>query len=476
MTNSPTYVHMSDREYKDAIEILNRSSQHVNLIAGILEQRVLQQGSNGSLLDVGAGPGFLTKALAKHFDRVVAVEPNHAMEDFYRGTPYETHFTRFQDFALSEKFDLVMCNHVLYHMPEAEMKVFIEKLMSHVKDGGHLFICLMGAVGQNHDLQARFNPTYVHSGAVKQVLSELGLVYSLETRTNKFSAHSESDYRSLLKFMILEGALGRSDLEKLSGPARQALEDQIRATLEREHSTLTLEQSEDYFILTKDAAVKGDATQYDKFAETYSNTFAVANKKSISAYFSQIDFNLRGARLLDMGCGDGSDLRVFGKEGAVLSGVDASEEMVKLATARNPGADIKVGRFEALPFPDGHFDVVVSKWAIQTSPEIEPIYKEVARVLKPNGAFLFLACHPIRQFLEKKKHPKDYFKKEMVESILFGGKVVVQEPSHTMNEYLSPFFFEHFRLQGYFEGFDDAIEMVEGDTYPGFSIFRASRK
>jgi ubiquinone/menaquinone biosynthesis C-methylase UbiE len=120
--------------------------------------------------------------------------------------------------------------------------------------------------------------------------------------------------------------------------------------------------------------------------------------------------------------------------------------------------------------------VVVSKWAIQTSPEIEPIYKEVARVLKPNGAFLFLACHPLRQFLEKKKHPKDYFKKEMVESILFGGKVVVQEPSHTMNEYLSPFFFEHFRLQGYFEGFDDAIEMVDGDTYPGFSIFRASRK
>ncbi|MGZ8405386.1 MAG: class I SAM-dependent methyltransferase, partial [Nitrospira sp.] len=45
---------------------------------------------------------------------------------------------------------------------------------------------------------------------------------------------------------------------------------------------------------------------------------------------------------------------------------------------------------ENLPFPDRHFDYVVSTWTLCTIPDPVQALQEVARVLKPGGHFLFL--------------------------------------------------------------------------------------
>ena len=119
---------------------------------------------------------------------------------------------------------------------------------------------------------------------------------------------------------------------------------------------------------------------------------------------------------------------------------------------------------------------MVSKWAFQASENIQIIYQEVHRVLKPKGTFLYLASHPIYQFLEKRKHPKDYFQKEMVEVKLFEEKIIIREPTHTLNEYLSSYFFQHFDLKAYEEGFDDSVEKIQGDTYPIFFILKSVKK
>ena len=129
-----------------------------------------------------------------------------------------------------------------------------------------------------------------------------------------------------------------------------------------------------------------------------------------------------------------------------------------------------------VPFPDDFFDVVMSKWAFQTSEDIDSIYKEIVRVLKPGGYFIYLTSHPIRQFIEKKCKGKNYFKKEIVTSVFFDGQVVVKEPSHTLNEYLSRIFFENFILEVYEEGYDSGAEKVDGDIYPSYFIIKALRK
>lgn len=219
-----------------------------------------------------------------------------------------------------------------------------------------------------------------------------------------------------------------------------------------------------------------EAKQYNAFAEKYSEIFVENNQDSITAYFRHLDIPLSKKRVLDLGCGDGYDLSQIKLKEAAIFGIDSSEEMVRLARQKNPEADIQLGYFEKIPFSDHFFDVVVSKWSLQTSANIDPIYHEIARVLKPNGQLIYLSSHPIRQFIEKKRKGKDYFQKEIVESVFFDGQVTAKEPSHTLNEYLSPTFFQYFILESYEEGFDSGAEKVDGDVYPSYLIIKARLK
>ena len=219
-----------------------------------------------------------------------------------------------------------------------------------------------------------------------------------------------------------------------------------------------------------------DAKQYNRFAQTYSSIFVDNNQDSISAYFRYLDLNWEGQSVLDLGCGDGYDLFQLKSKGAAIFGIDASEEMVDLAQKKNPDGLIKIGLFDNIPFPDQSFDYVISKWALQTAAFIDPIYKEIMRVLKPDGHLIYLTSHPIRQFLERKRKGKDYFKKEIVESVFFDGQVTAREPSHTLNEYLSPTLFHYFSLEAYEEGYDSGAEKVGGDVYPSYFILKAQRK
>ncbi len=216
--------------------------------------------------------------------------------------------------------------------------------------------------------------------------------------------------------------------------------------------------------------------QYNSFAEKYSEIFIKHNEESIKAYFRCLEMDLSMKNVLDLGCGDGYDLSIIKNKGALIYGVDSSKEMVQLARRRNPEGKIEIGSFEKTPFENSKFDLVISKWALQTASLIDPIYLEMARILKPEGKLIFLVCHPIRQFIEKKKKGKNYFEKEIVKSVFFDGQITAFEPSHTLGEYLSPTFFNYFTLEAFEEGLDAAAEKIEGDVYPSYFIIKASRK
>jgi len=216
--------------------------------------------------------------------------------------------------------------------------------------------------------------------------------------------------------------------------------------------------------------------QYNNFAKIYSESFLDYNTNSIEAYFRYLDLNLEGKQVLDLGCKDGYDLSRIKPKGALIFGIDPSEKMVALAKQKNPDGIIEVGCFESIPFPDQTFDFVVSKWAFQAASDIDPIYKEIARVLKSGGTLIYLTSHPIRQFIEKKHDGKDYFKKESVKQVFFEGKVTEYAPSHTLNEYFSPTFFSHFTLEKFEEGWDFGAEKINGDIYPSYFILQARLK
>jgi SAM-dependent methyltransferase len=93
-----------------------------------------------------------------------------------------------------------------------------------------------------------------------------------------------------------------------------------------------------------------------------------------------------GERILDLGCGDGQLTARIAAAGAVVSGVDASPEMV--AAARSRGVGSTVAQAENLPFGDGVFDAVFSNAALHWVRGQDEMMAEVHRVLRLGGRFV----------------------------------------------------------------------------------------
>jgi ubiquinone/menaquinone biosynthesis C-methylase UbiE len=68
----------------------------------------------------------------------------------------------------------------------------------------------------------------------------------------------------------------------------------------------------------------------------------------------------RGTRLLDAGCGAGLGALLANLRGATVTALDASAELLAIARARLPEADIREGDLETLPFDDEAFDAVTA--------------------------------------------------------------------------------------------------------------------
>ena len=216
--------------------------------------------------------------------------------------------------------------------------------------------------------------------------------------------------------------------------------------------------------------------QYDNFADDFSAGQAVLNKVNRDIMRRIIGEDLKNKVILDIGCGEGTDLKYYAGQGASCYGIDPSRELVQLARQRLPSAEITIGLAEQMVYSDNFFDFVFSKYAIMTSYDLEPIFNQAHRILKPRGMFIYLCTHPFRQFLEKKKTNADYFQKEVVKSVLFGGRVTAEEPTHTFNEYFNKDFFSRFEMVDYVEAYDPAAEKINGADYPGFFIVKASKK
>ena len=92
-----------------------------------------------------------------------------------------------------------------------------------------------------------------------------------------------------------------------------------------------------------------------------------------------------GCTVLDVGCGAGLSLQVAREMGAAISALDASAALLEIAKSRCPGADIRVGEIEELPFGDRTFDVTTGFNSFQYAADSVHALAEARRVTKPNG-------------------------------------------------------------------------------------------
>jgi SAM-dependent methyltransferase len=90
-------------------------------------------------------------------------------------------------------------------------------------------------------------------------------------------------------------------------------------------------------------------------------------------------------RLLDAGCGSGLALLQARSRGAIVTGLDAAEELLAVARARVPAADLQQGDLEELPYPDGSFDAVTAFNSVQYATDPVAALGELRRVASPGA-------------------------------------------------------------------------------------------
>lgn len=125
----------------------------------------------------------------------------------------------------------------------------------------------------------------------------------------------------------------------------------------------------------------------------------ISARKKYLYYFDKISSffvsESKNKKLLEVGCGMGTDLLAFAKAGYSVSGIDLSDEHVKLArTCFNiygHTGQINGGNAEALEFENDYFDNVFSLGVLHHTPDPQVAINEIYRVLKPGGrCFLML--------------------------------------------------------------------------------------
>lgn len=104
-----------------------------------------------------------------------------------------------------------------------------------------------------------------------------------------------------------------------------------------------------------------------------------------------------GMRVLEVGCGTGTNIQKYHQAGCEVFGLDLSSAMLSVAQRKlGPRACLHRGDATRLPYPDGVFDLAIAMLTLHEMPHaIRPrVMGEMSRVLKPEGQLLLVDFHP----------------------------------------------------------------------------------
>ena len=121
------------------------------------------------------------------------------------------------------------------------------------------------------------------------------------------------------------------------------------------------------------------AEHYDRFMGRYAPTLAVA--------FSDAAGVAAGMRVLDVGCGPGGlTHELVARTGAErVAAIDPAPQFAEACRERHPGADVRVGPAEELPWDDGSFDATLAQLVLAFMRDPDRGVREMARVTRPGG-------------------------------------------------------------------------------------------
>ncbi len=185
--------------------------------------------------------------------------------------------------------------------------------------------------------------------------------------------------------------------------------------------------------------------EFTQQAEAYAANPLIANQRRLSRLVQAVQPRSQD-RVLDVACGPGLVALAFAEVGYEVVGIDLTEAPLAIAEETRKARGLsnvrfQVGDAEHLPFGEGEFDIVVSRFALHHCEDAGRVLAEMARVCRPGG-LVVIEDMVVSEF-QKRGDYQNLFER-------------LRDPSHTQALSISAFL-------GYFTACGLEVEQVYTD-------------
>ncbi len=183
-----------------------------------------------------------------------------------------------------------------------------------------------------------------------------------------------------------------------------------------------------------------DIGNYDSFADKYA---AGVDQRPFHIYYerpgtwSLLPKQLEGMNVLDIGCGSGWYAEQLIKAGCHVIAIDVNAHMVEVTQKRLQGSGkiIQADLDKPLDFFSSEsFDIVVAPLVIHYLKDLKAPMREIARIIKPGGLFIFSVSQPQSEFYLH--NLSNYFQRQIITDHWPWVHADVQHFHYTLEDYV----------------------------------------
>jgi ubiquinone/menaquinone biosynthesis C-methylase UbiE len=138
-----------------------------------------------------------------------------------------------------------------------------------------------------------------------------------------------------------------------------------------------------------DTVTEFERETWSRCAESYLDTFAELTRQTVPLLVENANIS-NGDRVPEIGSGPGHVAHSLSQAGGSITGVDFSPQMVSVAQSSYPHITFLEADAEQLPFDAETYDAVVTNFVVHHLARPEVVFKEIYRVLKADGRFVFV--------------------------------------------------------------------------------------
>ena len=169
---------------------------------------------------------------------------------------------------------------------------------------------------------------------------------------------------------------------------------------------------------------------YASWAESY-DTNENRTRDLDAVILRQHELDIAGRDVLEIGCGTGKNTEWLAQHASSVVGMDLSPEMLSRARSRLSSSNVSFAEHDiqrTWPMPDESVNAVVGNLVLEHISNIQIVFHEAQRVLRPNGTLFLCELHPFRQRLGSQAQFTD---------AKSGDRLKVEAYAHDVSEYVN---------------------------------------